>query len=384
MALQDLTPQLRTRLSRVERAVGWFVIVALALFLFGLGYYIYKRAENKGWFRTKVYYRTCVSTSEGLKEGDPVKLMGKEVGQIVSITPNRPEDFFNITVDFWIKEPHYGYLWSDSVAKVVAKDFLGGRYLEVTKGRGGVATVHETTNKVADGVLRRDFVAQREQALAATHTNHADVLHALNAEAQANPSAYYTNVISADTPYWLDPDEAPAVTERLERLVSTVESALPGILNLTNQIAVVLANSAKLTANLNDVATTARPAVSNLNLLTVRLNDRGALGDWLLPTNLNQRIDAVLGSADSAVANAATDLATLNDSLANLGNLTSNLNYQVQLNSNILGSISTTVVDTDDLVQGLKRHWLLRSAFKKPKTNKPPETVTPPKGNSRK
>jgi len=48
------------------------------------------------------------------------------------------------------------------------------------------------------------------------------------------------------------------------------------------------------------------------------------------------------------------------------------------MNSNILSGISTMVVDTDDLVQGLKRHWLLRSAFKK-KTNKPPETVKSPK-----
>ena len=31
MALQDLTPQLRTRLSRMERAVGWFVLFAVLL-----------------------------------------------------------------------------------------------------------------------------------------------------------------------------------------------------------------------------------------------------------------------------------------------------------------------------------------------------------------
>ena len=31
MGLQDLTPQLRTRLSRMERAVGWFVVLATAL-----------------------------------------------------------------------------------------------------------------------------------------------------------------------------------------------------------------------------------------------------------------------------------------------------------------------------------------------------------------
>ena len=40
MALQDLTPQLRTRLSRMERAVGWFVALAMALLVFGFVYYV--------------------------------------------------------------------------------------------------------------------------------------------------------------------------------------------------------------------------------------------------------------------------------------------------------------------------------------------------------
>lgn len=38
MAVQDLTPQLRTRLSRVERAVGWFVILATLLLLASFAY----------------------------------------------------------------------------------------------------------------------------------------------------------------------------------------------------------------------------------------------------------------------------------------------------------------------------------------------------------
>jgi glycerol-3-phosphate acyltransferase PlsY len=33
MALQDLTPQLRTRLNRMERAVGWFVLLAAVLLI---------------------------------------------------------------------------------------------------------------------------------------------------------------------------------------------------------------------------------------------------------------------------------------------------------------------------------------------------------------
>jgi len=52
-----------------------------------------------------------------------------------------------------------------------------------------------------------------------------------------------------------------------------------------------------------------------------------------------------------------------------VADITSNLNAQVQADPNMLIGISKTITDTDDLIQGLKRHWLLRSAFKKHATN---------------
>ena len=99
------------------------------------------------------------------------------------------------------------------------------------------------------------------------------------------------------------------------------------------------------------------------------MNQPGALGEWLLPTNINQKLDSVLGGADSTLNTANTNLAALaqnlNESLENLANITSNLNSQVQVNTNMLSGISRAIVDADNLVQGLKHHWLLRSAFKK-------------------
>jgi len=51
---------------------------------------------------------------------------------------------------------------------------------------------------------------------------------------------------------------------------------------------------------------------------------------------------------------------------------------QVQANSNLLWGISKTVMDTDGFIQGLKHHWLLRSAFKTKTTNQPPLKAQPP------
>ena len=62
----------------------------------------------------------------------------------------------------------------------------------------------------------------------------------------------------------------------------------------------------------------------------------------------------------------------LGRSLDNLANLTSNLNSQVQVNTNILGEISRAIVNADSFLQGLKRHWLLRSAFRNKDANAPP------------
>src|SRR5882762_9080532 len=119
MALQDLTPQLRTRLSRMERAVGWFVFLATALLLFGFGYYIYHTAERKGWFKIKAPFHVYVQSSAGLNVGDPVYMMGFAVGTIDKVDPQEPYSKFNVKVEFEIVDPYFRRIW------------LGGSYVKV-------------------------------------------------------------------------------------------------------------------------------------------------------------------------------------------------------------------------------------------------------------
>jgi hypothetical protein len=144
----------------------------------------------------------------------------------------------------------------------------------------------------------------------------------------------------------------------------------------------VLSNSASLTSNLNAVALDARPAISNLTLVTARLDHPGALGEWLVPTNINRQLEGTLGSADAAMTSVNTNLTALAEnlgrSLDHLANLTSNLDGQVQANTNLLGDISRTIVNADSFVQGLKHHWLLRSAFRTKDTNAPPAAPSAP------
>jgi len=415
MALQDLTPQLRTRLSRMERAVGWFVLLATALLVFGFAYYVYSTAERKGWFKTKAPYFTFADRATGLKVGDPVNLMGFDVGQITRIDAQPPSDYDHaVYVQFEIKSDYYGYLWTEgSRAKVTTADLLGKRVLEVTKGTGGYPTYVFNplrTLPVAEAQrlpdLRHWELAQEILAPDSTNLIARPLRPLTNLAAIA--AAGYSNIVIMNTnevrksmtgiwndkegqydpytktnkPYWLLSDETPAVTERLEKLVGDVEKALPNILALTNQLTTVLSNTVQLTSNLDFVAVSIRPAVSNLGTATAHLDHPGALGEWLLPTNVNRQLEATLGNANLTITNVNTNLAALVEnigrSLDNLANITSNLNQQVQANTNLVGGLSQTVIHYDEFVQGLKRHWLLRSAFRNKNTNAPPVAPVEP------
>ncbi len=417
MALQDLTPQLRTRFSRMERAVGWFVLLATVLLLLGFGYYLRKTAERKGWFKVKAVYYTYADSGAGLAVGDPVLLLGFPAGvikKIEAMDPGSTEG--NVYVEFEILEPYFGYLWTDSEADLTAAGFLGKRQMEVIAGKDGYATmINHPLREVApaeiaalphpekwclaeeiyDGATNRVIKAWQplsasvQQQLASLGKKSVRVI---DPSVKGKPITgiwngkrhrYDAYDPAAHQLYGLTPYEEPPLTDRLQELLSKVEAALPGILSLTNQISAVLSNSTQLTANLNVVAENARPIITNLTLISTQLRDpKGSLGEWLIPANLNAQLALTLQNASATMTNANTNIAALAEelgrSLENLAGITSNLNHQVDVNTNILTQISDIVVHSDEFIQGLKRHWLLRSAFKTPKTNAPPARAVEP------
>jgi ABC-type transporter Mla subunit MlaD len=356
MALQDLTPQLRTRLGRMERAVGLFVGLAAVLLIAGFCYYLYATAQRKGWLLNKVAYNTVVMDATGLKVGDPVRLMGFDVGEITEVTGLDPSDYFNVYVQFVIRSPFYGYLWQDSKVKVGSADLLGKRYLEVVKGKQGPATVLET-NRVVFGRARKRVIGILDDKAASTNVVYL--------APQSKPKGYF-----------LEPEEAPAMSDRVNALVQQVEKSLPGILALTNNVTRLLTQSTAAATNLDALLTRTQPLMSNLVVISTQLREpRGALGEWLLPTNIHHQLDLALTNANNLLESTDAHLAALVEKLAasldDLSGITSNLHAQVDANTNVLAEISDLIRHSDELVQGLKRHWLLRSSFRAKKTPAP-------------
>ena len=419
MALQDLTPQLRTRLTKMERAVGWFVFLATVLLLAGFSYYLYHAAERKGWFLVKAKFYTYVDSAAGLYVGDPVVLMGFRVGELTGIAAMPPRTEHNVRIDFVINQlnqsgaPYFSYIWSEgSKVKLNSTDFLGKRGLEITRGTSGFGVyttrpIHKLSPaeaqslsdpanwRLAENIFdeKSNLVARawstnltraaelKSDSILAFHTteDRGHIASMWNGSLQRYEEYNETNA------YELRSDETPGISDQLQAIVLQVQQALPNVLALTNKLAAVLDNAANATSNLNVTIADAQPLVTNFAAISGELHGAGALGAWVLGTNAPFQVERALTNANTLLVTANTNLDEVTDqigqNLVNLANITSNLNVQVQANSNLLSGISKTIMDSDTFIQGLKHHWLLRSAFKTKATNEaalkyPPPTKT--------
>jgi ABC-type transporter Mla subunit MlaD len=364
MALQDLTPQLRTRLRRVEKIVTLFVVLAALLLLVGFGYYIYKTAQNKGWFIPKCRYFTMLMSAEGLKVGDPVILMGFNVGEIVKIDTLPPELHEKIFISFDVRQPYYGYIWSDSKLHIKS-NLLGGRKLEILPGFNGKPTVAEREGRPHE-VLDKGKMVPIAQL----------------------PKGIYIMA-----------KEEVAISDQAQELIAKVHEALPGVFNMTNQVAAAVANVVQITSNVNLRLLEIRPIITNVHAITANLtNQNGSLGQWLFPTNLNVRLEAAMDRATNTIASLHTTIEStvsvatnkiselsvhLNKILFDVSQITTNVRKQLDSNDTLIGNANDTLIETKDLLRGLKRHWLLKSAFPIPKLEAPPLILEPNVGGNK-
>jgi ABC-type transporter Mla subunit MlaD len=355
MALQDLTPQLRTRMGRVERVVGLFVFAATIMMVAGLALFIYQTARDRGWFVLKAPYFTYLRTGSGLKPGDKIRMMGFPVGEITQVEAMEVGSPYDVYVEFFVTGKYAGYVWSDSTVSVKSAGLLGSRYLEVNKGdaSGRHGRVYATYKVREDRALEAVLV---------------------------DKEGHYKPWNTGDK-WHLPAEESPDLSGEMDAIVRKAKEALPFVLALTNQVTRVMDNTAEATERINRLLDETRPVITNLAVITANLKEpHGALGEWILPVNLHQELDQTVSSVRQAVVSAnltltnanaqITMIATdLDRALDNLAGITGSLRRQVEGNTNVVGEVSKLIIDTDDMIQGLKRHWLLRSAFR---TNRPP------------
>ena len=373
MALQDLTPQLRTRLHKVEWLVMLFLVGAVAVAVALFAWFIRTTGEARGWWVTEVPYYTFVPQATGIHTGTPVQLMGFKVGQVTRVDPINLEqrrswdsyasNNFNVFVGFTVRGEYPGYINTDSRVTIggFPVDIAGGIVLEISVGTPeGIVT---TTNLPGGrtGVLWDQFA------------------YKLPSLERTNRFLKYSPLSKGNQGYYLSLDQSETLTAQAQRIMAKVDRvsgvidvALPG---MTNELQTVLRNLRLITTELQPV-----------------LERPGGMGALLIPTNLNQRLDTVLAdvhqqserlgpvfdrvnktldTAQETSQRAGPLLDDIRRAVASVQEMVTVLQTKVT-DTNLLANVSrladkaAQLSDTTDTL--LRRHWLFRSAFK---TNAP-------------
>jgi hypothetical protein len=379
MALQDLTPQLRTRLRRVEWLVVLFLTGTALLMLAGLGWFIKTTGDQRGWWITQVPYYTYMRDGGAIKVGTPVKMTGFTIGEVVSVDTlddGGEWDFYrtnryHVFVRFLVRHPYEGYIFTDSRVKLtgIPIDLAGGASLEVTRSMGlGIPT---TTNLPADkvGLLHEKFA------------------YTSDSPKRTNDFLSYREAVKRDKGYYLVADEGGDLIAELTLLLPKIREAFskPGGLG-DLLIPVALAARLDRPGGLGEIVL---PPDLHAALTKTLTNVDAQIGDvGSLVSNLNATVPPLLTNLTVVIPPLASNLdrtlppvlTNLNTQLTALGPLLTNLDRSLpptlsnltltlaSAQSNTLPAVDGLLTNTTDFIEGLKRHWLFRSAFKEKRT----------------
>ncbi|MCB0377207.1 MAG: MCE family protein [Bdellovibrionales bacterium] len=120
---------MKLKFNLFERVAGMFVLTAIASAVgttVGMGI-------KKGWFETKVDFKTYVKTADGIHSGTPVHLAGLQVGSVESVDLIKGQE---VEIHFRIIKRFTSSLTRDSKVRVVRPFIIGEKVLEVDAGEG--------------------------------------------------------------------------------------------------------------------------------------------------------------------------------------------------------------------------------------------------------
>src|SRR5215467_15092822 len=128
-------PRAKTSLSQLR--VGVLVVATIVILIV----FILSVSGDIALFRKTITYTTRFSAAEGLKKGDEVRVAGKLVGKVDSVTfgpipVTKDEKPIIITMILDAKEVD-DRIRKDSQAVLAQQGFLGDRVIDITPGTSG-------------------------------------------------------------------------------------------------------------------------------------------------------------------------------------------------------------------------------------------------------
>lgn len=165
------------KFSRMDRVVGIFIIVVLALMVGS----VVLLGRGKDWFRPTVTYYAMFKENYNLAPGSPVKLFRADIGKVRSVALVGDA----VRVRLSIFEEYHTRFREDTVVTVESPTLIGSEYVAVRPGKpesrliepGG--TVKSEEKRTLSEILAEYEVEETARRLTETIRNLADIIDEL-------------------------------------------------------------------------------------------------------------------------------------------------------------------------------------------------------------
>ena len=311
------------RFRYASEIAGGFVLLGVALLVTG----IYLAGHSKGWFQKKYVLNAAFNTGDGtfgLQEGAEVRILGTLAGRVGEIVPNKSG---GMETAFELQGKFAPFVHSDSLAKVEKKyEVAGDAYVEITLGTG-------TNALLPSGSY---ITVVRDEELIQAARQMVDDFRAAAVPLLDEVKAILGHV--------------NGVTGQLEKHEGTI-GKLIGDPEWAKQVDGIIKDLRQTTAQL--------PAVAER--LDVIMKDVQKLGQTLNVTA--DKLPAIGQQAGEAMQNVSVVTGGLTGQVANV--------------QAVLLQAESALRETQRLVEGLQKHWLVRSYINQDGTT-PMLTPLPP------
>ena len=125
---------MKVKFNKLERVAGIFVVTALVGSIAAtLGV-----AIQKGWFASKIPYKTLLTSAEGIHNGTAIQIAGLRAGTVNSVELVSNEE---VLVNFEVFEKFKNRIKEDSVIQVVRPFVIGEKVFDITVGSNDTKTL---------------------------------------------------------------------------------------------------------------------------------------------------------------------------------------------------------------------------------------------------
>ncbi len=286
---------------------GGFVLLAAGLLITG----IYLAGHAQGWFQKKLIYRTEFKTGEGtygLQEGAEVRILGTLAGRVGEILPASEG---GMATTFVLQGKFATFVREDSMAKVKKKfEVAGDSYVEITLGSGtkpllpsgsSIACVRDEELIQAAKKMLNDF---RDAAVPMLDEIKQILAHVNEITRQISAKEGTVGRLVGD-PEW---------SKEVDGIVKDVRKTSEQLPGVADKLDAIMKDVQRLAQTLNTTA---------------------------------DRLPAIGQEAGDAVGNVKTVTGSLTGQVANV--------------EGVLLQAESMLRETQRLIEGIQRHWLVRS-----------------------